>query len=138
VASTEGKFMATCRRGHDLTDDNLYIKPDGRRTCKKCTNKNQRDYKRSLEGGRKYLARVLKRAFWSLELFDAVSLAQDGRCAICGRLPFPQSRLSADHDHESSKPRGLLCAACNSALGLFRDNPALLDKAAAYLRKYGR
>ena len=56
---------------------------------------------------------------------------QGGRCAICGNPETP--RLFVDHDHESDEVRGLLCRACNAALGLFRDNPALLESARTYL-----
>ncbi len=40
--------------------------------------------------------------------------------------------------NETSKPRGLLCSTCNSGIGMFDDNPALLELAAEYLRKYGK
>lgn len=37
---------------------------------------------------------------------------QDGRCAICRRLPG-KINLSVDHDHDTGKVRGLLCPPCN-------------------------
>lgn len=70
--------------------------------------------------------------------YDAMFLAQDGLCAIC-RLPESMTykgqvkQLSVDHDHDTGRVRGLLCAACNFALGKFRDDPALLRAAADYL-----
>lgn len=51
-------------------------------------------------------------------------------CEICGAT----DRLVVDHCHEKMIYRGTLCAHCNSGLGHFRDNPALLEAAAAYLR----
>ena len=59
--------------------------------------------------------------------------AQRGRCAICLR---PQEKGVIDHDHRTLLIRGVLCGACNSGLGLFRDNPADLLAAVAYLNHH--
>lgn len=58
---------------------------------------------------------------------------QGGACAICSSRPT-RRRLAIDHDHETGLVRGLLCTNCNLGLGNFADDPALLDKAASYLR----
>jgi hypothetical protein len=63
---------------------------------------------------------------------------QDGRCAICGR---PESELTIDHDHDHCHNsngcrdciRGLLCGTCNTGLGKFGDDPAILLRALSYL-----
>jgi hypothetical protein len=55
-------------------------------------------------------------------------------CAICRAKPA--SRLVLDHDHETGKFRGMLCGHCNRAIGLLRDDPHVVDNAAAYLRKH--
>ena len=52
-----------------------------------------------------------------------------GRCLICGRF----SVLHLDHCHSSGAIRGFLCADCNRAIGMFRDDPTLLRSAAKYL-----
>jgi hypothetical protein len=78
--------------------------------------------------------------------------AQNGCCAICGdtkSIPntsiygmstAAQRRniLMVDHDHKSSRVRGLLCQLCNTALGGFKDNPEALDKAKEYLAKHAQ
>lgn len=67
-----------------------------------------------------------------LQKFEDMNSAQHGRCAICGRRPG-QRRLSIDHCHRTGAIRGLLCGACNTGLGCFRDNPNTLLKALAYV-----
>lgn len=53
--------------------------------------------------------------------YDQLLAHQDGACAIC--LQPPKSRrLAVDHDHKTGLIRGLLCAFCNRAVGLFRDD----------------
>ena len=59
--------------------------------------------------------------------------AQDGRCFICRELPPGNMPLHLDHDHITQQVRGLLCNGCNTGLGLFRDNPMFLTRAAEYL-----
>jgi len=54
-------------------------------------------------------------------------------CAICKESCQTKKSLSVDHDHESGKVRGLLCNRCNRALGMFRDNPTILNRAAEYI-----
>ena len=63
---------------------------------------------------------------------------QQAVCAICRRPETRRaggqtSRLAVDHDHAHGRVRGLLCYACNTGLGQFRDRPASLIRAAAYL-----
>jgi hypothetical protein len=67
--------------------------------------------------------------------FRAFMVKQGGACAICEK-PERSSRkgiLSVDHDHDTGRVRGLLCHACNVGLGHFRDDPALLARAAQYV-----
>lgn len=69
----------------------------------------------------------------TLEDYDRMLEAQDGKCAICGEFDETFGRLVIDHCHDRKKVRGLLCSICNRALGGFRDSPELLSRAVAYL-----
>lgn len=67
--------------------------------------------------------------------YEAMLSAQGGLCAICGGGPNgPGKRLHVDHCHDSNRVRGLVCAKCNTAVGLLDDDPARADALAAYLR----
>lgn len=64
--------------------------------------------------------------------YDRVLEAQDGRCAITGKIPT--LHLNIDHDHKTGLFRGLLSAWANKGLSFFNDDPACLEAAARYLR----
>lgn len=74
-----------------------------------------------------------------IEMFER----QGGKCYICG-IPgnvFSEKKnlsttLVVDHCHKTGKIRKLLCYGCNTGLGLFKDNPAVLRRAAAYIKEH--
>jgi hypothetical protein len=73
----------------------------------------------------------------SPEEYDKLVEDQDGKCYICGNeANYNGKPLYVDHCHDSGKVRKLLCQHCNSGLGMFRDNPELLIKAADYLKEH--
>jgi hypothetical protein len=59
---------------------------------------------------------------------------QEGKCKICNRKRYKNGYLFVDHCHKTGRVRGLLCAFCNSALGMLDDNPDLLKTAIEYLK----
>ena len=70
----------------------------------------------------------------TVEQYMAMAEAQGHVCKICGKPETDKyGALHVDHDHQTSTVRGLLCGQCNTALGKFRDDPALLRAAIAYL-----
>lgn len=72
---------------------------------------------------------------WKYRLSDAdyteMVARQAGACAICATEMTPPH---IDHDHQTGAVRGLLCAACNLALGFMEDDPGRLARAIQYLR----
>jgi hypothetical protein len=77
----------------------------------------------------------------TVEEYQALFLAQAGVCAICAQ-PERDTRngkvkwLAVDHDHETRAVRGLLCVACNTALGKMEDSADRLRVAADYLDRH--
>jgi ubiquitin C-terminal hydrolase len=51
----------------------------------------------------------------TVDQYDEMLAAQGGGCKICGASSTTYS-LHVDHDHETGKVRGILCATCNTAL----------------------
>lgn len=72
----------------------------------------------------------------TLDQYDAMLKARDSRCDICGEHEEQDRALAVDHCHTSGKVRGLLCQACNTAIGKLRDDPALIRKAASYVERH--
>lgn len=74
---------------------------------------------------------------------SAIWEAQGRVCLICGDTP---RTWTVDHDHETARRhghfccradvRGLICANCNSILGMARDRAEVLERAASYLRAW--
>jgi hypothetical protein len=67
--------------------------------------------------------------------YNAMLNAQGGVCKICLKPEENErfSKLSVDHCHKTGHVRGLLCSRCNTSIGKFKDDPALLLRAAKYL-----
>ena len=76
---------------------------------------------------------------YGLSVQQVNEMAEAG-CGICGTRDWPgrHKRPHVDHDHQTGKVRGVLCHECNTGLGKFRDDPALMERAIAYLLKAGR
>lgn len=58
-------------------------------------------------------------------------------CCICDKTIEDNGQLlSVDHCHKTNKIRGLLCSSCNFMIGLSKDSPIILRKAADYLENF--
>lgn len=75
-----------------------------------------------------------RRSGWKKQGLPTPTRPCPENCEVCGRAAWLERRAFAlDHNHATGKFRGWLCSACNTALGLFGDNCAVLMKAIAYL-----
>ena len=71
---------------------------------------------------------------------------QEGLCAICKVKETKKEFLQIDHDHSccegasscGSCIRGLICARCNKALGMLRDDPIVAKRLVTYRLKKKR
>lgn len=107
--------------------------------CKECrrAHDNALWHKKSKENklhiGRKYNYKT--KYGISLEKYEELLVAQNHKCAICGKdeVEVPKKRLCVDHCHTTGKVRGLLCHYCNIAIGHMFDSTENLNKAVQYL-----
>lgn len=99
--------------------------PGGVRACRQCSiDREGEDFGRNRAIKTKYRL--------SREDYEVLLVQQGGACAICQSPPV-RGHLHVDHDHGTSRVRGLLCKTCNLLLGLARDDPTLLESAQKYL-----
>jgi hypothetical protein len=83
----------------------------------------------------------LKKRFGiSLEEYQLMLESQNYVCKLCGNPEKSRDHrtkkiryLAVDHCHTNGNIRGLLCSDCNTALGLFKDNVEVLQKAIDYV-----
>jgi hypothetical protein len=139
-------YRESRRRQGKQVRDHSWV-PEGFRWCPVCKQAvAHEEYTRSFRTPSGYGARCKSchnagnnEAYWKraygLTKADVAQLraAQDDRCAICGDSE-PQH---LDHDHNTGGIRQLLCQRCNHGLGLFRDDPHLLQLAAFYVQGHG-
>lgn len=99
----------------------------------------QRSWKNTEYGA--YREKDLLRDFGiTLNVYEQLSKAQGGVCAICKRTEIVRrggvvKKMAVDHCHSSNAVRGLLCQACNTGLGYFEDDAERMEAATAYVRK---
>jgi hypothetical protein len=76
----------------------------------------------------------------TVEQYEEILAKQNGCCAICesGQADVKGKKINfhVDHCHTTGKVRGLLCHSCNVTIGLMKDSPLLLRKAAMYLETH--
>lgn len=123
-----------CKKHGHLTKDECYLQGKHKNSlyqywyCKKCILDLNIKNKYGLEHG--------------LEDYEAMLSAQNGICAICkctinnttrnGKI----KRFNIDHDHSTGLNRKILCSACNSGLGYFKDSIETLQSAIHYLKSH--
>lgn len=79
--------------------------------------------------------KVTERKWAKHGIAPAIIAARPVHCQLCIGVNKSGRALALDHDHETGAFRGWLCDTCNRMLGFAKDNPALLEAAAIYLRK---
>jgi hypothetical protein len=107
--------------------------------CKSCsmdnfyTEKNNKLSRESLDTARN---NTLKYKYGITQIdYEQLFKKQNFSCLICKKGNGTTVRFPVDHCHKTGKVRGILCPACNKALGLFKDNIEALESAIDYLKK---
>ena len=99
----------------------------------------------NMEKVRKYqrVSNLRKKFGLSVAEYDAMAGQQNNLCAICGepetfihKASKEIARLAVDHCHITGQIRKLLCKRCNTGLGLFKDNLAILSSVIVYLKEH--
>lgn len=140
------RALKKCPRcGKLLENSEFYVQKSGRHKgkltswCKKCCSKQSAErYKNNIEKCREEhrnwanknkdkVAFTKAKSAYGITKEEYDSLIR--KCQICGS----EKNLVIDHSHQSGRIRGMLCNSCNKGLGLFRDNPALLERASDYV-----
>jgi Recombination endonuclease VII len=122
-----------CKHGHELSGENLQIRPtSGQRCCKRCSreyyeknrdrilNIQKKEYsKRNREELRVYHS---KHHLWVKyrmlpEDKQAMWVEQQGLCHICGRSMESCATSVIDHNHYTNIVRGLAHDPCNTRMG---------------------
>lgn len=107
--------------------------------CKSCNSIRTKKMWASPEGKRKMQIRSkkyeLKRNYGiTLDEYNSILTKQNNSCAVCSTHKDAFKRdLDVDHCHKTGKVRGLLCVACNTALGLLKEDKERAIKLFQYL-----
>lgn len=110
------KVCSKCKR--NLSTKNFYRdvrRKDGlANPCKDC----KRGYEKTPHAERMGFNRMLKYRYGiTTKEYNQLFASQGGKCAICSAHQSTlQRRLDVDHDHKTSKVRGLLCNYCNKTV----------------------
>ena len=96
--------------------------------CKECVrlwNKARKD------SGERQTYLLARKYGLTLQEYKKLLERSGGLCDICGEACKP----NVDHNHNTGQARGILCRACNTALGLFKESPRTLLAAVRYLER---
>ncbi len=139
--------MRTCKKCGETKSKTLFAKNKNCKeniefTCRACTTKNATKWERLSTAARSDIYMRYKYGITFAD-YEAMRLTQNNLCAICNkperiidsRYNRPRA-LCIDHHHKSGTVRQLLCGPCNTALGSFKEDIAVLESAILYLRKH--
>jgi len=123
-----------CHRGHEIAIRGT----TPQNHCRVCHAENAKRLRQNSAATRRREAYTKVRVNFGLsaEAYDRLVLTSEGRCDVCGSESPSGRGLTVDHDHATGEVRGMLCSLCNVALGHVREDLAILEGLAAYLRRH--
>lgn len=101
--------------------------------CRPCQNARVTESRQRLHGGSRQYHLKRRYGIGAADVEEMLD-SQGWACPICATT-LTANTCHVDHDHKTGAVRGILCFKCNGGLGQFRDDPATLVQAAAYLRR---
>jgi len=146
------KPCTTCKKVKPLTDFYNHVKHGPRPECKACSKeRNAKNWKRNKksivdknnewrEVNKDKLAiytrkQTLRRKYGiTPEVYGQMLKSQSNTCAICELAS--DKILCVDHSHETGKVRALLCNACNTALGLLKEDIKIVESLKRYILEH--
>ena len=99
---------------------------------KKCAHCDRNRY--SLTGANCKFHQAVKMSKMIWDEDDEKHFWNTNNCEICNKIVEGREKC-VDHDHETSKYRGILCQNCNVGLGKFDDSEIIVKKAYDYISR---
>lgn len=111
--------------------------------CKECRTLLWQKYKNTTDiQERQRIDHLLRTYGLTIEEYQDMYHQQQGQCAICKQHEEMQPQhygktlpLAVDHCHTTGAVRGLLCGACNRALGLLNEDPGRIEAMLRYVQE---
>ena len=119
-----GRRCSTCYENERYAVSESY-----RERRKNATRTYYSTLNKAVESRKRQLRRIKQLYGLSKKEYNAIVDAHDGLCDLCHERPASH----IDHDHETGRFRGLLCARCNLGLG-WMETQGWTEKAFGYLR----
>ena len=154
-ATVDSPVMKRCCYCGEKKSSTDFYKRSGRKCglqshCIECTKKKNKEW---LQENREYKLKKSRahyrenKDYWKdtklryhygigFDRYSQMLEDQGGVCAICGGLDKSGKDLAVDHNHSSGVVRGLLCSACNTAIGSACEDIQILEKMIAYLKRH--
>lgn len=145
-----------CPSGHAYDQENTRLSSQGYPICRACKREEpgRHEYNRLYrlrnaevlrakdevkrakpETKRRAYTAQLRKYGLTREQFDAMLVAQCGRCDMCDEQFRDGCGPVVDHDHATTRVRALLCTGCNCHLGRF-ENSETVRLALNYLARH--
>jgi len=111
----------------------------GRRAYQKYRDRISERNRQPENRSKRYFNTLRRQYGLTFEDYTKVLEEQKGLCAICRQTAVPDKKgvgLHLDHNHQTNKPRGLLCRRCNTMTGFLEKHLNLVPSAIQYLLRY--